>query len=315
MIHPESVRLIEVGPRDGLQNEPKRLSVAHRVDLIRRLAACGLRVIEAGSFVSPKWVPQMAETAEILGHLDYAQIAFPVLVPNRRGLDDAMQAGAREIAVFTAASETFSQRNTNCSMAEGLARYGEICAIALANDIAVRGYISCVVGCPYEGAVSPRVVAETAAALDAMGCYEISLGDTIGIGTPSDVRHMLEAVLDHLPASRLAGHFHDTYGQAIANIWAALDMGVTAFDASVGGLGGCPYAKGAGGNVATEDVVYSLEQAGIATGVDLQSLVDTAWFICRELGRDPDSRLARVLKNRGEKAAETIAAPAAVAGT
>jgi hydroxymethylglutaryl-CoA lyase len=292
----QSVKIVEVGPRDGLQNEKRPLDTAVKLKLIRRLADSGLLSIEAGAFVSPKWVPQMAGSAEVLAGLDLdGPIAYPVLVPNDKGLDAALEAGAREIAVFGAASESFSQKNINASIAESLQRFESVTRRALDAGIKVRGYVSCVVGCPYEGKIAPQKVADVAKALSDLGCYEISLGDTIGVGTPASVREMLDAVLDALPAKQLAGHFHDTYGMAIANIRAALDSGLRVFDASVAGLGGCPYAKGASGNVATEDVAYLLHGEGYHTGIDLTKLVNAAWYIADALGKAPASKLAHAL--------------------
>ncbi|MDH0343045.1 hydroxymethylglutaryl-CoA lyase [Chromobacterium haemolyticum] len=287
------MKIVEVGPRDGLQNEKQALSTAVKLELIRRLATSGLRSIEAGAFVSPKWVPQMAGSAEVMAGLDLAgPVSYPVLVPNEQGLDAALEAGAREIAVFGAASESFSRRNINASIAESLQRFAPVMARAQAAGVPVRGYVSCVVGCPYEGRIAPAKVAEVAARLLDMGCYEISLGDTIGVGTPSSVLAMLEAVSKAVPMTQLAGHFHDTYGMAISNIHACLNAGMMTFDSSVAGLGGCPYALGASGNVATEDVVYLLHGEGHDTGVDLAALVDTAWFIADALGKPPASKLA-----------------------
>lgn len=288
------VKIVEVGPRDGLQNEKHSISLATKLELIRRLATSGLTCIEAGAFVSPKWVPQMADSLAVLQALDMnAGIDYPVLVPNDKGLDAALEAGVREIAVFGAASEAFSQKNINASIAESLQRFESVMKRALAEGIKVRGYVSCVVGCPYEGEVAPYKVAEVARALFGMGCYEISLGDTIGVGTPNKVTAMLDAVCEVVPVEKLAGHFHDTYGMAIANIHTALQAGVRTFDSSVSGLGGCPYAKGASGNVATEDVVYLLHGLGYHTGVDLNKLADTSWFIAEALVRDPGSRYAK----------------------
>ncbi|WP_445990048.1 hydroxymethylglutaryl-CoA lyase [Chromobacterium haemolyticum] len=287
------VKIVEVGPRDGLQNEKQPLSTAVKLELIRRLAASGLRSIEAGAFVSPKWVPQMAGSAEVLAGLDLAgPVSYPVLVPNEQGMEAALDAGAREIAVFGAASESFSRRNINASIAESLQRFAPVMARAQAAGVPVRGYVSCVVGCPYEGRIAPAKVAEVAARLLDMGCYEISLGDTIGVGTPSSVLAMLDAVSKAVPITQLAGHFHDTYGMAISNIHACLNAEMMTFDSSVAGLGGCPYAQGASGNVATEDVVYLLHGEGHDTGVDLAALVDTAWFIADALGKPPASKLA-----------------------
>jgi hydroxymethylglutaryl-CoA lyase len=293
---PRKVRIVEVGPRDGLQNEAGRVPAQVKIELIERLADAGLRAIEATAFVSPKWVPQMADNAQVMaGIAKRPGVAYPVLVPNLQGLEAAIAAGAGEVAVFGAASETFSRRNINCSIAESLERFRPVIEAAKARGLRVRGYISCAAGCPYEGEVSPRAVAELAASLHAMGCYEISLGDTIGVGTPGKVRKMVEAVARKVPVARLAGHYHDTWGQALANIYASLELGVKTFDSSVAGLGGCPYAKGATGNVATEDVVYLMDGLGIETGVDLEKLFRTGQFICRALGREPASRVARAM--------------------
>lgn len=295
------INIVEVGPRDGLQNEKQPVPLATKLALIQRLAASGLSTIEAGAFVSPKWVPQMADSLAVLQALDlHGAINYPVLVPNDKGLDAALDAGVREIAVFGAASEAFSQKNINASIIESLQRFESVMKRALAANIRVRGYVSCVVGCPYEGTVAPRKVAEVAKALYEMGCYEISLGDTIGVGTPNTVTDMLDAVSEAVPMSRLAGHFHDTYGMAIANIHTALQLGVHTFDSSVAGLGGCPYAQGASGNVATEDVVYLLHGLGYHTGVDLAQLTATAWFIASALGREPGSKYAKARGARTE---------------
>jgi hydroxymethylglutaryl-CoA lyase len=257
------------------------------------LAASGLLNIEAGAFVSPKWVPQMADSDEVLQALPLdGTVNYPVLVPNDKGMDAALAAGVREIAVFGAASEAFSQKNINASIAESLQRFESVMKRAAAAKVRVRGYVSCVVGCPYEGAIAPRKVAEVASALYDMGCYEISLGDTIGVGTPDKVTAMLDAVTELVPVEKLAGHFHDTYGMAIANIHTALQAGVHTFDSSVSGLGGCPYAKGASGNVATEDVVYLLHGLGYHTGVDMGRLIEASHFIAAALGKAPGSRLA-----------------------
>jgi len=288
-----AVKIVEVGPRDGLQNEPDSVGLEVKLTLIDRLADCGLGVIEAGAFVSPKWVPQMADSAEVLaGIARRPGRRYPVLVPNLKGYERARAAGAEEIAVFAAASESFSQKNINCSIAESLERFRPVMEAAQGDGVAVRGYVSCVLGCPYEGAVESAKVAEVAAALHAMGCYEVSLGDTIGVGTPEAARRMLLRVAEALPMPALALHFHDTYGQALANIYACLEEGARVIDSSVGGLGGCPYAKGASGNVATEDVVYMLNGLGMDSGIDLDRLIETAWFICRALGRQPVSRVA-----------------------
>ncbi len=299
MALPKSVEIVEVGPRDGLQNEPQSLPAAVKVALIGKLAEAGCRVIEAGAFVSPKWVPQMADTAEVLAALPRRPgLRYPVLVPNMKGLERALACGVEEIAVFGAASETFSQRNINCSIAESLERFRPVCAAALSEGLRLRGYVSCVLGCPYEGAVPVDRVAEVAAALADMGCAEVSLGDTIGVGTPLKAKAMLSAVAARVPLERLAVHFHDTYGQALANILACLELGVATVDAAVAGLGGCPYAKGASGNVATEDVVYLLDGLGIETGIDLDRLAAAGAYICGELGRPPSSKVALALAGR-----------------
>lgn len=294
MAIPQSVRIVEVGPRDGLQNEKLTVPTETKIEFIRRLAETGLKTIEATAFVSPKWVPQMADHAEVLRALPRSQsVTYPVLVPNLRGFEEAVAAGATEVAVFAAASETFSQRNINCTIAESLERFAPVFAAARAAGIRVRGYVSCVLGCPYEGEVKPAKVAEVAADLFERGCYEISLGDTIGVGTPNRTRALIDIVGDCIPREKLAGHFHDTYGQALANIYAALLAGVGVFDASVSGLGGCPYAPGAAGNVATEDLLYMLDGMGVETGVDLDRLIAAGEFICERLGRATQSRVAR----------------------
>jgi hydroxymethylglutaryl-CoA lyase len=303
----DPVHLVEVGPRDGLQNESAQVDLATRRELIVRLAACGLREVEAGAFVSPKWVPQMADSGPLLQSLPSEAAALqgvrlPVLTPNLQGFEAALAAGARRVAVFAAASETFSRRNINCSIAESLQRFEPVLAAARAAGVSVRGYLSCVAGCPYEGAVAPAAVAHVAAQLLAMGCDEISLGDTIGVGTPGSVLAMLEAVARAVPVAQLAGHFHDTYGMAVANAYAAYGFGLRTFDASVAGLGGCPYAPGASGNVATEDLVYLFEGLGAATGVDLPALARTGAWICECLGRETRSRVARSLGARATAA-------------
>ena len=302
MTLPNKVKIVEVGPRDGLQNESQLVPSAVKVELIDRLGMAGLKAIEATAFVSPKWVPQMGDAAEVMTSLPRrAGVSYPVLVPNLKGFEQALAAGAEEIAVFGAASEAFSQKNINCSIAESLERFRPVAEAAQKNGIRVRGYVSCVVGCPYQGAVLPAAVAEVAARLVEMGCYEISLGDTIGVGTPAAVQRMLEEVALLVPVERLAGHYHDTWGMALANIYASLEMGVAVFDASVAGLGGCPYAAGASGNVASEDVVYLMNGLGIETGIDLDRLVDAGAYICAELGRAPASKVARaVLAKRGK---------------
>ena len=293
---PRKVRIVEVGPRDGLQNEPKGVPAAVKIELVRRLVEAGLRSVEATAFVSPKWVPQMADHAEVMAGIEKKSgVAYPVLVPNMQGFEAASKAGADEIEVFGAASETFSRKNINCSIAESLERFAPVVEAARARKMRVRGAISCAAGCPYEGEVKPRAVAALAEKLYEMGCYEISLADTIGVGTPGRVRAMIEAVAKKVPIGRLAGHYHDTYGQALANIYASMEAGVRTFDSSVAGLGGCPYAKGATGNVATEDVIYMLDGLGIETGVDLEKLFRAGQFICKALGREPASRVARAL--------------------
>jgi isopropylmalate/homocitrate/citramalate synthase len=299
MAYPSSVRIVEVGPRDGLQNESRILAAAVKAELIDRLADAGLASIEAGSFVSPRWVPQMADTAEVLARIHRRPgVAYPVLVPNLKGLEAALASQAEEVAVFAAASEAFSRRNLNCGIEESLRRFEPVAAAALQRGLRVRGYVSCVLGSPFRDEVTPEQVAQVAARLAGMGCYEVSLGDTIGTGTPAAAARMLEAVLRRLPAAGIALHFHDTYGQALANILACLPLGAAVLDASVGGLGGCPYAPGATGNVATEDLVYMLHGMGIATGVDLGRLLDTALFICGALERAPVSHLAKVHAGR-----------------
>jgi len=296
---PEYVRMVEVGPRDGLQNEQAHVPKDIKIGLIQRLAETGLTVIEATSFVSPKWVPQMADSAEIMAGIPKRPgVSYPVLVPNMKGFDAALAAGAQEIAVFSAASETFSKKNTNCSIAEGLDRLNAVCEAARLRDIRVRGYISCVLGCPYEGAVAPAKVANVAALLYGMGCYEISLGDTIGVGTPGQTKALIEVVTERVPVGKLAGHFHDTYGQALANVYAALECGVSTFDSSVAGLGGCPYAPGASGNVASEDLLYMLNGLGIKSGVNLDLLINAGQFISDYLGRAAISKVSRAVTAR-----------------
>jgi hydroxymethylglutaryl-CoA lyase len=293
---PDFVKIVEVGPRDGLQNEPGEVPTAVKIELIERLADAGLPAVEATAFVSPKWVPQMADHTEVMERIRRKPgVSYPVLTPNLKGLEAARAAGATEVAIFGAASEAFSRKNINCSIAESLDRFRPVVKQASESGIKVRGYISCVLGCPYEGDIAPARVAEVAAALHEMGCYEVSLGDTIGVGTPARAKAMIEACAARVPVERLAGHYHDTYGQALANIYASLELGVRTFDASIAGLGGCPYAKGATGNVATEDVVYMLRGMGIDTGVDLDRLVDIGQWICGVLGKEPASRAGRAL--------------------
>jgi hydroxymethylglutaryl-CoA lyase len=296
---PFKVKLVEVGPRDGLQNEAQAVPTAVKIELIERLADAGLPVIEATAFVSPKWVPQMADNAEVMAGIKRKPgVTYPVLVPNRKGLDVALAAGSDEIVIFGAATESFSRKNTNCSVAEGLARFSEVCEEALARGLKVRGDISVCLGCPYEGDVPPEAVVRVARELDSMGCYEITICDTIGTGTVGSTRRVIEAVAEHVPVKRLAGHFHDTYGQAVTNVYAALECGIATFDSSVAGLGGCPYAKGATGNVATEDVLYMLNGLGIETGVDMGKLIAAGEFISKVLGRPTNSRVAKALMTR-----------------
>lgn len=293
---PQSVRIVEVGPRDGLQNE-KSVPVEAKIALVEALAAAGLSTIETGAFVSPKWVPQMADSAQVFSGIKRkAGVTYAALTPNLQGYQAARAAGADEVAIFGAASEAFSQKNINCSIDESLARFAPVLAAAKADGVRVRGYVSCVVGCPYQGAVSPAEVARVAKALLEMGCYEISLGDTIGVGTPATVLAMLDAVLAVVPVEKIAIHFHDTYGQALTNIYAALSRGVAVIDSAVAGLGGCPYAAGASGNVATEDVVYLLDGLGIQHGVALQSLARAGWAITAALGKKPSSKVGLALQ-------------------
>ena len=294
---PKKVRIFEVGPRDGLQNESAPVSTAQKIELIHRLQDAGVSIIEATAFVSPKWVPQMADNKEVMAGIQRKPgVTYPVLVPNMKGLDAAIAAGADEAVVFGAATEKFSKRNTNCSIDEGLARFEEVAQAAIAKGLKVRGDISVCLGCPYEGEVDPAAVVHVAKALDAMGCYEITICDTIGTGTAGKTRAVIEAVAKHIPVERLAGHFHDTYGQAVANVYAALECGVATFDSSIAGLGGCPYAKGATGNVATEDVLYLLDGLGIETGVDMQKLIAAGEYICGIIGRPTLSRAARAIR-------------------
>ncbi|XP_064587598.1 hydroxymethylglutaryl-CoA lyase, mitochondrial isoform X1 [Zonotrichia leucophrys gambelii] len=292
--YPKRVKVVEVGPRDGLQNEKNLVPTPVKINLINMLSETGLQVIEATSFVSPKWVPQMADHTEVLQGIKKSPgISYPVLTPNLRGFQAAVAAGAKEVSIFGAASELFTQKNINCSIEESLERFEEVMRAAKEASIPVRGYVSCVLGCPYEGKISAAKVAEVSKKMYSMGCYEISLGDTIGVGTPGSMREMLAAVMKEVPVGALAVHCHDTYGQALANILVALQMGVSVVDASVAGLGGCPYAQGASGNVATEDLVYMLNGLGIHTGVDLQKLMDTGTFICNALNRKTNSKVSQ----------------------
>ena len=293
---PRRVRLVEVGPRDGLQNEKSTVPTDVKVALVDLLTDAGMPAIEAASFVSPKWVPQMADAAEVMARIRRKPgVRYPVLTPNLKGYEAARAAGADEVAVFVAATEAFSKRNINCSIAESLERARPIFAAAARDGVRVRGYVSVVLGCPYEGEVAPDAVAGVARALHAMGAYEISLGDTVGRGTAGKTKALFRRVAQDVPIGALAGHFHDTYGQALANLYAALELGVATFDCSIAGLGGCPYAKGATGNVASEDVLYLLDGLGIETGVDMDALRRAGHFITRFLGRAPDSRVARAL--------------------
>ncbi|MDE1180534.1 hydroxymethylglutaryl-CoA lyase [Paraburkholderia sp.] len=296
---PARVRIVEVGPRDGLQNEPSFVSTGTKVELIERLIDAGVSYIEAASFVSPKWVPQMADGADVLTRVGRRDgVTLAALVPNLTGLDAAIAANCEEVAVFAAASERFSQKNINCSIAESIERFAPVIARATAAGLRVRGYVSCVLGCPFEGAIAPGQVASVAERLYRLGCYEISLGDTIGAGTPNKTRAMLDACAQRVPVSALAGHFHDTYGMAIANVYAALQSGVSTFDSSVSGIGGCPYSPGATGNVASEDVVYLCDELGIETGIDLAKLAHAGGFISDALERRTSSRVARALDGK-----------------
>ena len=293
---PTKVRIVEMGPRDGLQNEPGTVPTAVKLELIDRLADAGLTAIESTAFVSPKWIPQMADHTEVLkGIRRRPGVTYPVLTPNLKGFEAALAAGATEVAIFGAASESFSKKNINCSIAESLERFRPVAEAAAKNNVRVRGYVSCVVGCPYEGDIAPAKVAEVSKALFDMGCYEVSLGDTIGVGTPRKTQAMIEAVAKVVPVNKLAGHYHDTFGQSLANIYASLELGVATFDSSVAGLGGCPYAAGASGNVATEDVLYMLQGLGIETGVDLDKVAATGEWICAILKREPGSKAGRAI--------------------
>ena len=301
---PQRVTMVEVGPRDGLQNEKAMVPTEVKVGLIDKLTDAGLAAIEATSFVSPKWVPQMADNAEVMASIRRKPgVRYPVLTPNLKGFEAALAAGCDEVAVFVAASETFSQKNINCGIAASLERAKPVASAAKARRLRLRGYISCVLGCPYEGEIAPSRVRDVAAALKAMGCDEISLGDTIGTGTPGKTQQLVRTVATAVPVAELAGHFHDTYGQALANVYAAMELGVATFDSSVSGLGGCPYAKGATGNVASEDVLYLMNGLDIETGVDMERLRLAGKFICEFLGRVPASRVARALDAREPLAA------------
>lgn len=307
---PTSVRIVEVGPRDGLQNESQFVPTETKTALINQLAAAGLRHIEAAAFVSPRWVPQMADGAQVLSQIERQEgVIYSALVPNERGLEAALEARVGEIAVFAAASNTFSLKNINCSIEESLARFKPVIEKALCAGVAVRGYISCALGCPFEGSIDPKFVATVASRLSHMGCHEISLGDTIGVGTPLKTQRLIDACTKLVPVTALAGHFHDTWGMAISNVYAALEAGITVFDSSVGGLGGCPYSPGATGNVATEDVVYLCEELGISTGIDLPALVAAADVACSVTKRPNESRVARAWRAQEMRRAIPASSP------
>ena len=298
MAYPAFVKIVEVGPRDGLQNEPQTVGTTDKVSLIDQLSAAGLAAVEATAFVSPKWVPQMSDHDEVMQRIKRRPgTDYPVLVPNLKGYEGARAAGAQEVSVFAAASETFSRKNINCSIDESLQRFEPVLQAAADDGIRVRGYISCVLGCPYEGDIPPSVTAEIAARLLHLGCYEVCLADTIGTGTPAAAHTLFQTTAAQVPIECLAAHFHDTYGQALANILAVLELGVGVVDSAVAGLGGCPYAKGASGNVATEDLLYMLHGMGIETGVSLERVLEAGWFISDVLGRTPGSRVSAALRN------------------
>lgn len=300
---PSAIRIVEVGPRDGLQNEAQTIATATKLELIDRLAQAGLCYIEAGSFVNPKWIPQMADSEAIFQQLQrQPNITYAALTPNLKGFERALAVNAGEVAIFAAASEAFSQKNINCSIDESLERFLPVVAAAKKAGLKVRGYVSCVLGCPYQGEVDPSDVARISEQLLAMGCYEVSLGDTIGVGTVGSVNRLLDTLTANIAIKQLAVHFHDTYGQALANIYAALLRGITVVDSSVAGLGGCPYAKGATGNVATEDVVYLCQGLDIDTGIDLEKLIAAGNFISESLGRSSQSRVASAFNNRSKEA-------------
>lgn len=299
MTIPTSVKIVEVGPRDGLQNEVKSVPLDVKIALIEKLVDAGLPVVESGAFVSPKWVPQMASSSEVFkGVQKREDVSYPMLVPNMKGLEAAIDAGVEEIAIFAAATDSFSQKNINCSIDESIERFKLVVDRAIAQNMKVRGYISCVLGCPYEGEVSMAVVAGIAKTMMNQGCYEISLGDTIGVGTPGKAQAMVDQVSKVVPINQLAVHFHDTYGQALANLHAVLQSGIAVIDSSVSGLGGCPYAKGASGNVATEDVIYMLQGMNVKTGVDMNKLLEAGAYISQFLGRQSASKAALALANR-----------------
>ncbi len=296
MSYPKKVKIVEVGPRDGLQNESAIISLEDKVLLVENLASAGVKVVESGSFVSPKWVPQMADSSAVFEAIKRKSgVTYSALTPNLQGFEAAMQAGADEVAIFGAASEAFTLKNINCSIEQSLTRFEPVLAAAAERNVKVRGYVSCVMGCPYEGAIAPGKVAQVAKRLLEMGCYEISLGDTIGVGTPKATIDMLTEVTKHIPVEQLAVHFHDTYGQALANLLIALQMGISVVDSAVAGLGGCPYAKGASGNVASEDVIYMLHGMGIETGIDLDKVVKAGDAITRALNKPNQSKVAKAL--------------------
>lgn len=300
MIFPHHIKIVEVSPRDGLQNESEIIPTKVKIDFINKLSETGLPVIETTSFVSAKWIPQLADASEVFRDIQKkSNVVYPVLIPNVKGLEAALAVGVKEIAVLTTPSEEFCQHNLNCTVAESLHRIAEVIALAKKNRLRVRGYISCALGCPYAGKIAPEKVGELGETLLRMGCHEISLGDTIGVGTPLKVKRLLEIVSRHVPLKYLAVHFHDTYGLALVNIYAAVEFGITVIDSSVAGLGGCPYAKGAAGNVATEDVVHLLHGMGIETGVDLKKLIAVGKFISKQLGRVPQSKVNLVLDEKG----------------
>jgi len=301
---PQKVKIIEVGPRDGLQNERQTIPVAIKIELINRLSQAGFSNIEAVSFVSPKWVPQMATSSEVMaGIARQPGVTYSALVPNMRGFEAALAARMDEVVVFGAASEAFSQRNLNCSIAESIARFADVAKAAKQHGMTLRGAVSCAFGCPYQGEVSPQAAASVVAQLRDLGCDEIDLADTIGVGTPKKVQAAFELAAREFPLERLMGHFHDTYGQGVANVYASLEVGVTTFHTSVAGLGGCPFAKGATGNVATEDVLYLMQGLGIETGIDLQAVVEAGLFISQHLGRKPASRAANAFTARAQQTA------------
>ncbi|MDC5185619.1 hydroxymethylglutaryl-CoA lyase [Acinetobacter baumannii] len=292
------VNIVEVGPRDGLQNEKQSISFDDKIELIQRLSRAGINYLEAGSFVSSKWVPQMAATQEIFSYLkdqSNSKRTYAALVPNLKGLESALKTEVKEIAVFIAASESFSKKNINKSIEEAVATTHDVINEALKHNIKVRGYLSCVLGCPYEGQIDIKTVVQLTKQLIDFGTYEVSLGDTIGVGTPFKTRELIRALKEEVPVSKIAGHFHDTYGQALANVWVSLEEGIRTFDSSIAGLGGCPYAKGASGNLATEDLIYMLHNSGYETGVDLQKLIDAGDFINSVLGRETNSKVAKAL--------------------